>query len=286
MSYEGRRFYLPLPPATKALFWINVAVFVLNALLFGRLSGAHGLGEPGWFAFRWSGLFDGYGLGLLRVVTYQFTHSFGDVMHVLMNMLALWVFGPLAESRLGRLGTYRLYLWGGFVGALGHLAVGALQGQAAGPLVGASGACYALLVYAACTAPQTSIVFMIVQLPLWLLATILCGIGAYATFVELAAGAGGHVAHSAHLGGALVGFVAHRLGWFVDHGAAAGLDPWRGLVARWRARRAGQQAARAAERELQLDAVLAKVKAQGLGSLSTTERRFLERLSQDTRNGR
>ena len=35
MSYAGRRFYLPLPPATKTLFLINVAVFVANLLLVG-----------------------------------------------------------------------------------------------------------------------------------------------------------------------------------------------------------------------------------------------------------
>ena len=88
-----RRFYLqlPLPPATKALFAINVVVFFANALLLGRLS------EPdagAWFAFSWPGLWDGYGLGLLRVISYQFTHSFSSPMHVLMNMISLWVFGP------------------------------------------------------------------------------------------------------------------------------------------------------------------------------------------------
>lgn len=53
MSYAGRRFYLPLPPATKTLFLINVAVFVANLLLVGRLSastqggGGFGSRSPG-----------------------------------------------------------------------------------------------------------------------------------------------------------------------------------------------------------------------------------------------
>ena len=125
MSYP-ERFRLPLPPATRALFLANVAVFVANALLFGRLSDP---GRGAWFAFSWDGMWAGYGIGALRVVTYQFTHSFADVMHLLTNLLALWVFGPIAESRLGSVGTGKLYLACGACGAIGHLAAAALCGS-------------------------------------------------------------------------------------------------------------------------------------------------------------
>jgi membrane associated rhomboid family serine protease len=255
----------------------NVAVFVANALLLGRLS------DPGvgaWFAFSWPGLLEGYGIGLLRVVTYQFTHSFSDVMHVLMNMLALWVFGPMAESRLGRTGTIRLYLWSGLAGAIGHLLVSSLQGYSAVPLVGASGACYGLMVYAACVLPRATIVFVIVQMPLALLAALLTGIGAYSMFVELAAGYGGGVSHSAHLGGAALGFCAHRLGWFHEPGASPERPgPLTRLLATWRHRRSVRAHTAETAMELQLDAILAKVKTQGLGALRADERRFLERVS-------
>jgi membrane associated rhomboid family serine protease len=278
MSYPGR-FRLPLPPATRTLFLANLAVFFANALLLGRLSDPP---KGAWFAFSWPALWEGYGLGLLRVVTYQFTHSFADVMHLLTNMLALWVFGPMAESRLGPRGTLRLYLVGGTVGALGHLGMAALQGSAGVSLVGASGACYALMLYAACVAPHATIVFMIVQMPLWALAALLVGIGVYSTFVELAAGYGGGVSHSAHLGGAALGFAAYRLGWFVDWQGIAGEDrpwPWQRWLQVWRARRAARSQQSADAEELQLDAILAKVKAQGLTSLSPAERRFLEQQS-------
>jgi membrane associated rhomboid family serine protease len=280
---HGRRFHLPLPPATKALFVANVAVFVANLLTFGLLSSP---AKGAWFAFSWPGLLDGYGLGLLRVVTYQFTHSFVDPMHVLMNMLALWVFGPMVEARLGRLGTLRAYLWAGVAGAIGHLVVAVLQGSTAVPLVGASGACYGLLVYAACAEPQARIVFFIVQVPLWALASLLCGLGAYSTFVELATGHAGGVAHSAHLGGAALGFVAFRLGWFRDWLDLAGAKH-PGPIARWREgwrrRSAARSQAATEARELQLDAILAKVKAEGLAALRPDERRFLERMSERAR---
>lgn len=279
MNHAGR-FRLPLPPATAALFVANVAVFVLNMLLLGRLSDPAG---GAWFAFSWPGLFDGYGLGFVRLLTYQFTHAFAEPMHVLMNMIALWLFGPMAEERLGRTGTVRLYVWAGLAGAIGHLLVATVQGATAVPLVGASGACYGLLVYAACVAPQQRIVFVIVMMPLWGLATLLCGLGAYSLFVELATGYPNGVSHSAHLGGAALGLAAFRAGWFRDWRDDARGGGWlHRLTGAWRRRGAERAARVAAAREHQLDTILAKVKAEGLGALRADERRFLERVSHDS----
>ncbi len=282
MSYP-ERFRLPLPSATRALFLANVAVFLVNALLVGKLSDP---GRGGWFAFSWDGMWSGYGLGALRVLTYQFTHSFADVMHLLTNMLALWVFGPIVESRLGSAGTWKLYLAGGACGALGHLAAAAAMGASHVSLVGASGACYGLMLYAACVAPQATIVFFIVQMPLWALAALLVGIGVYAMFVELAVGYGGGVAHSAHLGGAALGYAAWRLGWFVGWRELAGDGPqwpWQRWAAAWRRRQQARRQAAGAAAAGKLDAILAKVKSSGLSALTPEERRFLEQESERSR---
>lgn len=289
MTDDAPRSSLPaLTPAVKALVLANAAVFVANMLLLGRLSDAV-RGEGGqWFAFSWPGLFDAGGLGALRVLTYQFTHSFHDPLHLLLNLLVLWFFGPMAEQRLGRGGTVRLYLWGGFAGAVGHLAVAALQGQAAVPLVGASGACYAFLLHAACVAPHARVWLLFVPVPLWGLAALLLGLGLYQTFVELATGFAGGVSHGAHLGGALLGVVAHRGRWFAAP-AHADLPARPGSIARLleglRRRRASRAQRAAAARELQLDVVLAKVKSHGLTALTPDERRFLERASERARSG-
>ncbi|MFN7590991.1 MAG: rhomboid family intramembrane serine protease [Planctomycetota bacterium] len=291
MNHEGRRFYLPLPPATKTLFLINVAVFGLNlvALLLSRLVPALEGGLGRWLGFSWPGLFAGYGLGLLRVVSYQFVHSI-DPMHLVGNMISLWVFGPMAEARLGRLGAYRLYLWGGTIGAVGFVLSAAAGGYLSAPLVGASGACYALMVYAACVQPNATIVFFIVQMPLWVLAALFCAFGAYWQLIEFATGIGaGGVAHSAHLGGALLGWLAFRRGWFVDHADFGGRERpgfFAGLAARWQAASAARQQRASDEREQNLDAILAKVKATGLGSLTPAERRFLEQISAQKGQGR
>lgn len=277
---HGPRFQLPLPPATRVLLLVNLAVFVVNALAFGRLGS--------WFAFSWSGLWDGYGTGLLRLVSYQFTHSFQDPLHLVMNMVALWVFGPMAEARLGQLGLVRLYLWAGCTGALGHLALQMAQGHPGSGLIGASGACYGLLVYAACSQPHARIVFLIVQMPLWGLAALLIVLGAYQAFVELATGTSGGVSHSAHLGGALLGFLAFRWHWFVDHGSRLGAAK-PGLLARWYAALQARSSSRAravtAAAEQRLDAVLAKVKADGLTALRPEERRVLEQASRRMHQG-
>jgi len=271
------RSLLPLPPAVRALLLVNVGVFVLNALLLGRLS------EPargGWFAFSGPGLLDGFGLGALRVLAYQFTHAFTDPLHLVMNLVALWVFGPMAEARLGTGGVVRLYLWGGIAGAAGHLLLSVATGHPGVALVGASGACYALLLFAACVEPHTRIVFVIVAMPLWGLAALLVGLGAYLTFVELATGSSGGVAHSAHLAGALTGWLAHRARWF---GARSGAGVLERLWSALRERRARRQHDEAAARELQLDAILAKVKLSGLAALDGAERRFLAQASQRAR---
>ncbi|MBM4063481.1 MAG: rhomboid family intramembrane serine protease, partial [Planctomycetes bacterium] len=253
MDPYGRRYALPgLTPAIKLLVIANAAVFAANAVLLGRLSDPVAGGSP-WFACSWRGLSEGYGLGLLRLLSYQFTHSFTDPMHLLLNMLVLWFFGTMAEQRLGYRGTLKLYLAGGLAGALLHLGIAALQGAANVPLVGASGACYGCLLYAACVAPRSQVILFVVPVPLWGLAALLVGIGAYSTFVELATGFQGGVAHGAHLGGALVGFLAHRSGLFVDH-VPPGLRPglFGGLRRRWQTRAAEARAGAAAARELQL----------------------------------
>ncbi|MBL8726689.1 MAG: rhomboid family intramembrane serine protease [Planctomycetes bacterium] len=264
-------FRLPLP--SSAIRWLlvaNAVVFVANALLLGRLSDPRP-GGGAWFACSWDRLWDGYGLGLLRLGTYQFTHAFADPLHFLLNALVLWFFGPMVEERLGARETVRFYLLGGVAGALLHLGVAALQGEANVPLVGASGACYAFLLYAACVAPRAQVILFVIPLPLWGLAALLVGIGVYSTFVEFATGFTAGTAHGAHLGGAAFGAAAWRWGF--------GTRPAWGLWAAW-ARRAAVNRALAEQRhQAELDAVLAKVKAHGLPSLTKAERRVLARAS-------
>lgn len=279
-AYDGPRFALPeLTPAIKRLLLANAAVFLVNALVGGRLGDG-----PAWFACSWSRLWEGYGLGLLRLLTYQFTHDWHGIGHIFWNMVTLYFFGTMAERALGYRGTYKLYLVGGGVAALAHLAVAAPQGHADVPLVGASGAGYAFLVYAACLAPRALVILIIVPVPLGWLAAGLVFVGLYATYVEFVTGFPGGVAHSAHLGGAALGFLAFRFGWFRDLTPYAFQSGWvAGLRQRWTRWRHARRAASSAADQAEMDRILDKVHQLGLQSLSARERRALEKQSQRAR---
>ena len=68
---------------------------------------------------------------VLQYFTYQFLHA--GWMHLIMNMIFLFVFGNAVEDRLGKLGYLCFYLGGGVVAGLGHAAV------ETSPVLGASG---------------------------------------------------------------------------------------------------------------------------------------------------
>jgi membrane associated rhomboid family serine protease len=87
-----------------------------------------------------------------RFLTVAFVHSPGQVLHILLNMYALWVFGQYLEPMLGRVRFAALYLISAFGGSVGYLMLAAPPLTVAGvtnsswvtPMVGASGAIFGL----------------------------------------------------------------------------------------------------------------------------------------------
>jgi membrane associated rhomboid family serine protease len=71
----------------------------------------------------------------LAIIVSMFLH--GSWLHVLGNMLFLWIFGNNIEERLGRIGYAVFYLVAGIVAAIAHIAT---QANSTVPVVGASGA--------------------------------------------------------------------------------------------------------------------------------------------------
>ena len=71
----------------------------------------------------------------LTLLTYQFLH--GDILHLLSNMLFLWVFGDNVEDAMGHLKYLMFYLLCGIAGGLAHAA---MLPASPLPLIGASGA--------------------------------------------------------------------------------------------------------------------------------------------------
>ncbi len=144
---------------------------------------------------------------LWQPVTYMFMH--GSWEHVLFNMFTLWMFGRFIEYDLGSRRFFIYYMVCGVGAALVQLLVCQLTGAPLNvPTVGASGAIYGLLLAFGMLHPNDIIMPLIPPIPMkakWAV-LVFCAL-------ELFLGISGsffsidNVAHFAHLGGALFGFV-------------------------------------------------------------------------------
>ncbi len=183
----------PLPPVTKAFMLICTAVFCAQ-LLFGRSLDA-------WFAL-WpiaSGNFMPW-----QALTYAFMH--GDFGHLFFNMIGLWMFGGELERLWGQKRFIHFLLAGALSAAAIQIVWTMLIGSRV-PTVGASGAIFALLLAFGMLFPNRTIMLLIPPIPMK--AKFFVAIfGA----LELVLGfmGGGGVAHFAHLGGMLGGFLMIR----------------------------------------------------------------------------
>lgn len=265
-QYQQTRLEMPrIPPGIRLLLLVNVGVFLVMAPLAESVRMFFGL--------SWHGLGEYFGLGVLRLLTYQFVHGLG-VGHILFNMLSLIVFGGMVEDLVGRTRMLRLYLCAGVAGGLLELLLRLVLGQDP-TIIGASGSCFGLMVYAACRMPNVEIILILVRIQLWIVAALFSVIALYNILVELAGKGGTGAADGGHLGGAIWGLLVWKF---------PGLDGWFANLVQyarsWRTHRARQAAA---ERAASLDEVLAKVKREGLSSLSARERKVLERTSEEMR---
>ena len=183
------------PPAVKGLLLANGAGFII-AQLSGPLSFDYlfGLTVPTVFThFR-----------IYQFVTYLFVH--GNIFHLFINMLILYIFGRELELHWGTPYFLRYYFISG-VGA-GICSIPFIWGINA-PLIGASGAVVALLVAYGVIFPDrvvTLLLFFLIPVRMKARQLVLIFIG-LELLLFLNSGGGGGIAHFAHLGGALIGFI-------------------------------------------------------------------------------
>jgi len=189
-------------PAVKLLLIVNGAVFVivnmgitaLNPFLEARIFTLFGL-VP---ALVWNNLY------LWQLFTYQFLHA--GLFHILFNMLALWMFGCNLERRWGS-GFFLKYYFVAVVGG-GILNSLVVPGQSA-PSIGASAGIYGILLAYGLIHPN-QIVYFYFLFPIKMKYFVWI-IGAIAFYSSLTAGQSG-IAHFAHLGGMLFGYLYLRMG--------------------------------------------------------------------------
>ncbi|MBA2256214.1 MAG: rhomboid family intramembrane serine protease [Thermoleophilaceae bacterium] len=152
----------------------------------------------------------------LTLLTSMFMH--GGLLHLLGNMLFLWIFGNNIEDSMGRFRFIAFYLAGGVVALLAQTL---LEPDSTAPTIGASGAVaavlggYALLYPRARVKTLVIIIFFItlIELPallvlgLWFLLQVLYGT---AELAQPVGGAGG-IAYFAHIGGFIFGLLLIKL---------------------------------------------------------------------------
>lgn len=135
-----------------------------------------------------------------QLVTHMFAH--GGFMHILFNMYALWMFGAVLERVWGPKKFLIFYLVCGLAAGLAQMFTMDVNGSA----VGASGAIMGLLAAFAYLFPDTK--FYILPFPFPIKAKFMVAIyAAIDLFGGLHPGAADNIAHFAHLGGMVMGFI-------------------------------------------------------------------------------
>ncbi len=196
-----------IPPVTKALLFANGGVFLLQALLgsavfaplmlwpLGLDAWAQAAGVPGFLPWQ--------------VLSYGFLH--GNLAHLLFNMLALVMFGAQLEYTWGqkRFLTYFLVcVAGAGLCQLGVASWSVAEGGMPYPTVGASGGVFGLLLAYGMLFPHQRVMLLIPPIPMKA-RTLAIVYGVVELYLGITGTQSG-VAHFAHLGGMLFGWLLIR----------------------------------------------------------------------------
>ncbi|MEM6675115.1 MAG: rhomboid family intramembrane serine protease [Planctomycetota bacterium] len=269
-GYGRPQMQLALPPLTpwvKRFLIANIVVFVFMVVVgLGSLSVQRTIIR---FLAIDPDMWRSFVPAVWQWLTYQFVHDMGTLRHLLYNMVMLYFFGTMLEGLIGgrRFATH--YLIAGVAGAILHIVLMLLLGRTS-TAIGASGAVYGVTIAAATLRPHAQVLLLFIPIKLWVLAAILVALDVYPLIRELSGGmTGGNTAHFVHLGGILYGFAAARLGWL-----------WKDPLAALERKRAVAQTERRIGEEQRVDALLAKINREGIGSLSRAEKAFLKKASE------
>ncbi len=249
-----------LTPWVLRLILINVAVYVLTIVrpAFGTFLAFVPLGilERPW-----------------TIATYMFVHDTGGFGHIFFNMLSLFFFGPRLEQELGAKHFLGLYFVSGLMGAVISMVF-----NPAAAIIGASGAVFGVMIGYAYFWPRDRVyIWGVLPIEVRIMVAIMTALALFGGFGATSDG----IAHFAHLGGFLGGFVYLKL---LKHTArivrlqkqlveplALASD-----VQRWKA--IPRERLHEVNRE-EYDRIMAKLDAQGVTSLTDAEKDFLNRFS-------
>ncbi len=257
-----------MPPAIKTIILVNVAVFLLRFTPFGEAITDLGALWP-------------LGSGNFRIwqpVTYMFLHGGGT--HLFFNMFALWMFGAEIENYWGTRQFNTYYFVCGIGAAIINLV--ATIGDPY-PTVGASGAIYGVLLAFGMMFPDRYI-FLYFLFPVkakYFIAGYAL-IEFFSGFGSRSMGSGSNIAHFAHLGGMLIGFIfisIKRAEWSFSEL----FDKLVSLAKKRGGPRLHQQKkVQSTVSESEINEILDKISAKGYDSLTKEERQKLLKASGKT----
>ncbi|OGC94715.1 MAG: hypothetical protein A2W25_16000 [candidate division Zixibacteria bacterium RBG_16_53_22] len=250
------------PPVIKWLLIANAAMFLLPRIIFANLD----------FIYSHLGLVPARIWGdfyLWQLVTYMFLH--GSMWHILMNMFILWMFGSELERTWGSREFTKFYFAAGIGAGIINVIFAALRPEMSLiPIIGASGAIYGILVAYAMLFPDRYVyVYFLFPVKVKYLVIFLVAIEFFSTYQA------DGVAHFAHLGGALVGFLYLRYSWKWK------LQKWplAGFLQRLKTRAANKKRGEGSQIMDEVDAILDKINRVGYDNLTRKEKKILEKAS-------
>jgi membrane associated rhomboid family serine protease len=268
-----RRYYMSGPrlggmmtPGVKALLIANAVGFLLQMAVGRRVEDEILIPLLGLTpAAVWEQL------ALWQPVTYMFLHGGG--LHLLFNMLALWMFGGTLESVWGTKQFLKYYFITGVGAGLSNCL---LTPTMTIPIIGASGAVYGLLAAYGILFPN-SLIYVYGLFPVkakWLV--IIFGVFEFLASVNPATG---NIAHLVHLGGMLIGVVYLRRDYFLRWSARR-VKGWQHDKQQ---RESEKQASREDSLRREVDDLLDKINEVGIDNLTSWERRRLREASEKLR---
>ncbi|MCF0224087.1 MAG: rhomboid family intramembrane serine protease [Fibrobacter sp.] len=281
-----------LPKCLRVLLIANAIVFGL-AFVAGNLLGIH-LDIPVFGYVNIRDLISFFGmymptapLEIWRYVTYMFVHI--DFFHFLFNMLMLWMFGNEIADMMGAKHFTVMYFFCGVFAAVFSLAMCVL-GLSCNPIIGASGALMGIFVaYYKFFPDRMMLIFFVIPMKIKHAIWFMVAIDVFL------APSGDGVAHLAHLGGVVGGFIYmylynHGFKSFarfskpkfrVDEGGRRGEN--------LRRKKSGAPLEGEVfdmDENKRMDDILKKVNREGINSLTDAERQFLLRAGERIRRRR
>lgn len=192
-NYSPNTQFTIFPPAVKHLIIVNLLCFLaLNTPTIGEYMFVFGALWP----------IESARFEVWQLITYMFLHA--DLWHIFFNLFALWIFGQAIESYWGTKRFTIYYFLTGIGAALIHMWI---SGGGA-PTIGASGAVFGILLAFGMMFPERYIMLLIPPIPIKAkyFVAIFGGIELYFGVTGTRSG----IAHFAHLGGMVVGFLLIR----------------------------------------------------------------------------